>query len=57
MYKRQTDGKVTAVNSSGSPAGVVTNRIQRTVAALTFKKQVEENAYRPDVKIDGFAFV
>lgn len=52
-----TDGKVTAVNSSGSPAGVVTNRIQRTVAALTFKKQVEENAYRPDVKIDGFAFV
>ena len=52
-----TNGADTAVNSSGAAAGIVTNRIQKTAAALTFKKQVEENAYRPSTDVNGFTFV
>lgn len=55
-----TDGGDTAVNSAGAESGVVTNMVQKTAAALTFKKTVEENAYRPDISgstANGFTFI
>ncbi len=52
-----TDGGDTAVNSSGAAEGIIKNGIQKTAAELTFKKQVEENAYRPGMSGNGFEFV